>query len=185
MQNPYLPTNSPVDQPPSRPAPRTGSFFTLLWFVAGATLATQIGLYIDWGIELTFKDGPSVVHLFSLTFNAVMGFIVLALSALWRLPRRWLFGKHPKTRLGCFSGGVTFSAVLHGSFALLQRLGVNDWGRKQEATQLLIYVVLLVISLVAAVETESRSVAAESIRHRSTIGIKPNERRQDCVCSDH
>lgn len=137
-----------------------------LWFVFGIAVGTLVGSVAERGLASTFER-ISPAPIYSLLRLLTWGFGFLAVSGLWRFPRRLLIGKHVLGAVPCFLAGALTAALHYLAVVLLYNRGLMTINWSQSTTQVVIVMISFLASAIVSVECEvciSRWMARRSQR---------------------
>ncbi len=124
-----------------------------LWFVFGIAIGTLMGSVAERGLASTFER-ISPAPIYSLLRLLMWGFGFLAVSGLWRFPRRLLIGKHDLGAVPCFLAGALTAALHYLVVVFLYDRGLMTINWSQSTTQVVIVMISFLVSAIVSVECE-------------------------------
>lgn len=122
FQNPYSPTAGPLTL--SAAAPHASRCrLVVLFCIPGCIAGLLFGSVVLDGVTQTIHK-TTQDPITAMKFFFALGCVSLTLTVLWRLPRRYIFGKHDLRCLGSFLGGVILVAGPYITVGMLERCGL-------------------------------------------------------------
>lgn len=126
----------------------------MVFFAPGCVIGLHLGVMVESGflapIERTLNDPIG-----SAQFFAILVCICVALTVLWRLPRRWLIGRHRVRWYGSLLAGTVMVGGPVAILSLLGRLSMLPAGSPATPRVITTIVGLVAIFTVLSIEIEA------------------------------
>ncbi len=120
--NPYVAPTSDLKRPQDVSS-RRSSRFSYICLYPGCLLGFLLGSCVALGVHGTYEaiiNYPGKV----IPSLALMPLVCILLTFVWRIPRRFIFGRHLKSRTACFVSGLILGTGVSVGMTLLEKVGI-------------------------------------------------------------